>query len=70
MNSNENKIIFNEIKTYEDAYYYNSDPDDRIKYDNKKVEVKKKKSNFSNGFKEVIGEIIEGALELIFSIID
>lgn len=70
MNSDENKIIFNEIKTYEDAYYYNSDPNDRIKLDNKEVKLKKKKNNFSNGFKEVIGEIIEGALELIFSIID
>lgn len=70
MSSEENKIFFNEIKSYEDAYYYNSDPNDRVKYKKSEIKLEKKKFNFGKGFLEFIGEIIEVALEVLFSIID
>ena len=66
----ENRIIFKEIKTYEDAYYYNTDPNERMLYDKKEVKIKKKKDDFIGKLLAFIGEIAEGALELIFSIID
>lgn len=70
MINDENKIIFKEIKTYEDAYYYNTDPSERVVYDKKEVKVEKKKDDFIGKLLGFIGEIAEGALELIFSIID
>ncbi|MDV4152487.1 hypothetical protein R0131_16795 [Clostridium sp. AL.422] len=70
MNSDENRIVFNEIKTYEEAYFYNSDPIERIKYEKSEVKIEKKKSKFSEKLLEGIGEIAEGILELVFSFLD
>lgn len=70
MKNYENKINFKEIKSYEEAYYYNSDPSSRKKYDNNKDKRVKKKSKISNVFIEIIGSIIEGILEILFSILD
>lgn len=71
MDSEANKIPFTEIKTYEEAYYYNSDPSSRMNY--KKQEVKlenKKKFKVSKGIWELIGDIVEGILEILFSFLD
>lgn len=70
MDGEENKIIFKEIKTYEDAYYYNSDPNYRMEYKGKEYKTEKKKSKFKDIALEGIGEIVEGAIELVFSIFD
>lgn len=69
MKNYESKITFKEIKNYEEAYYYNSDPINRKSYDNKN-EKEKKKFKISNGLLELIGSIIEGILEILFSILD
>lgn len=70
MKDNENKIVFKEISTYEEAYYYNSDPISRKKYDNREEKIVKKESKIIHGFLEFIGVIFEGALEILFSILD
>lgn len=70
MESEGNKILFNEIKTYEEAYYYNSDPNYRMEYKGKEHKTKKKKSKFKDIVLEGIGEIVEGAIEIVFSIFD
>ena len=70
MSIEENKIAFVEIKTYDEAYYYNTDPSERNLNYKREVKVEKKKSNFSGKLLEVIGEIAEGLLELIFSFLD
>ena len=70
MSSDENKIPFIEIKTYEEAYFYNSDPSERLVSNKKEVKVIKKKSDFSGKLLGVLGEIAEGALEIIFSFLD
>ena len=70
MENEENKIIFKEIKTYEDAYYYNSDPNYRIEYNNKEHKPEKKKFKFRDIALDGIGEIVGGAIELVFSLLD
>lgn len=70
MSSDENKIIFNEIKSYEEAYYYNSDPSDRAKSNKRENKIEKKKSNISKKLMEIIGVIIESGLEILFSFLD
>ncbi|MCF0149163.1 MAG: hypothetical protein HUJ77_12300 [Clostridium sp.] len=70
MSSDENRIIFNEIKSYEDAYYYNSDPSNRIKSNKIEKKIEKKKSNISEKVLEVIGVILEDGLEILFSFLD
>ena len=70
MSSDENRIIFNEIKRYEDAYYYNSDPSNRIKSNKIEKKIEKKKSNISEKVLEVIGVILEDGLEILFSFLD
>ena len=65
-----NKIPFVEIKSYEEAYYYNSDPSERMVHDKKDVKVEKKKSDFSGKLLGVLGTIAEGVLEIIFSFLD
>lgn len=70
MSSDENKIIFNEIKSYEDAYYHNSDPNDRLKYKNNEIKLEKKRSDLLGKLLGLIGEIAEGILEIIFSFLD
>lgn len=70
MSSDENKIIFNEIKSYEEAYYYNSDPSDRVKSNKRENKIEKKKSNISKKLMEIIGVIIESGLEILFSFLD
>lgn len=70
MKNSENKIIFKEIRTYEEAYYYNSDPTTRKKHDSNNENVVKKESKINNSFMEFIGVIFESALEILFSILD
>ena len=70
MSIDENKIIFREIKSYEEAYYYNSDPRDRIEINKKESKIEKKKSNASEKVGGVIGEIVEAGLEILFSFLD
>ncbi len=70
MSRDENKIIFNEIKSYEEAYYYNSDPSDRIKPNKKEDKIEKKKSNISERILGGLGVILEGGLEILFSFLD
>ena len=70
MINDENRIVFKEIKTYEDAYYYNTDPNERREYDKKEVEIENKKGDFKGKLLGFIGEVAEGALELVFSSID
>ncbi|MBE6053593.1 MAG: hypothetical protein E7212_06700 [Clostridium sartagoforme] len=70
MKGDKSTIDFNEIRSYEDAYYYNSDPNDRIKYNNTEEKPEKKKSKLGNFVMEVLGDILEGALEIFFSFLD
>lgn len=70
MKDNENKIVFKEIRTYEEAYYYNSDPISRKNYDNSKEKIVKKESKIKYDVLEFIGLVFEGALEILFSILD
>lgn len=70
MKENENKIVFKEIRTYEEAYYYNFDPISRKNYDNSKEKIVKKESKIKYGVLEFIGFAFEGALEILFSILD
>ncbi|MBD7915442.1 hypothetical protein H9660_09815 [Clostridium sp. Sa3CUN1] len=69
MERNENKIIFREIKNYEEAYYYNSNPESRSKYNNE-PKNNRKNSKFKKSFLELLGFIFEGTLEIIFSILE
>ena len=48
LDSEVNKIPFTEIKTYEEAYYYNSDPSNRMNYKKQEVKLENKK-NFKVG---------------------
>ena len=78
MDNDENMIVFKEIKTYEEAYYYNSDPNEREAYrpnerevyNSNKIKLKKNKSKGSKFFRGLIGQIVEGVLEVLFSILD
>lgn len=70
MKDNENKIVFKEIRTYEEAYYYNSDPISRKNYDNSKEKIVKRESEIKYGVLEFICFAFEGALEILFSILD
>ncbi|MDU5106280.1 hypothetical protein [Clostridium sp.] len=70
MSSDENKIIFNEIKSYEDAYYHTTDPSDRIKSNKIQNKVEKKKYKIFEKILGTIGIIIEGGLEILFSFLD
>ncbi|VYU00620.1 hypothetical protein [Clostridium tertium] len=71
MESETSKIPFIEIKTYEQAYYYNSDPSDRMNYNKYKVKPEKnKKFKMSKTLGEVIGTSVEGVLEILFSFLD
>lgn len=71
MDSEVNKIPFTEIKTYEEAYYYNSDPSSRMNYKRQEVKLENKKSfKVKKGVGELIGDIVEGVLEILFSFLD
>jgi hypothetical protein len=70
LKDNENKIIYKEVRTYEEAYYYNSDPISRKNYDNSKEKIVKKEFKIRHGVLEFIGVAFEGALEILFSILD
>ena len=68
MKGQEDGIRFKEIKTYEEAYYYNSDPDNRVMYKNDKDEIKDIKKRRKNGLGtllEIIFDVVEGILESI-----
>lgn len=69
----ENTILYREVKSYEDAYVYNSDIETINKYieePNKlKIESSKKRKT-TERLISVVGEIIEGAFEMLFSLID
>ncbi|WP_291651809.1 hypothetical protein [Clostridium sp.] len=71
MKSTENKILFKEIKSYEEAYFYNSSPEDR---NNKSLNgadnYKKKDSKMKRFFESAAGEMFEGVIEILFSILD
>lgn len=68
LEKNENNIIFREVKSYEEAYYYNSNPESREIYNNTKNN--KKKSKVKKSFFEFIGIVFEGILEIVFSILE
>lgn len=70
LEGNGNKIVFKEIKTYEEAYYYNSNPEKREEFYINKPEDKKRNSKLSKSFIEVLGIAFEGILEIIFSILE
>lgn len=69
MEKSENTIIFREVKSYEEAYYYNSNPESREIY-NSYTKNNKKKSKFNKTIFEFFGVIFEGILEIIFSILE
>ena len=71
MDSEANKIPFTEIKTYEEAYYHNSDPSSRMNYKKQEVKLEKNKSFIvRKGVVGLIGDIVEGVLEILFSFLD
>ena len=70
MESENNKIIFNEIKTYEQAYYYNSDPSDRIEYSKEENKTEKKKYKFKNSTLKGVGKALGEVIEFMFSMLD
>ena len=71
LESKANKIPFTEIKTYEEAYYYNSDPSSRMNYKKQQVKLEKKKNfKVSKGGVELVGNIVECILEILFSFLD
>ena len=73
MNNYENTILYREVKSYEDAYVYNSDAETINKYieESKKLKVERsKKKKSTERLISVVGEIIEGAFEILFSLID
>ena len=69
MEKSENKIEFREIRSYEEAYYYNLHPESREKY-NDEPKNNNKNSKFSKSVLEFFGVIFEGILEIIFSILE
>jgi hypothetical protein len=69
----ENTILYREVKSYEDAYVYNSDTETINKYieESKKLKVESsKKRKVTERLISVVGEIIEGGFEVLFSLID
>ena len=71
MNSDENRILFKEIKSYEEAYFYNLSPEERNnKHLNNINNVKKKDSKIKRFFESSAGDMIEGVIEILFSILD
>lgn len=69
MEKYENNIIFREVKSYEEAYYYNLNPESREIY-NSYTKNNKKKSKFNKRIFEFVGVIFEGLFEIILSILD
>ena len=65
----ESNIIFREVKNYEEAYYYNSNPESREIYISH-TKNNKQKSKVNKSFFEFVGVIFEGILEIIFSILE
>lgn len=56
-------IFFKEIKSYEEAYYYNSDPNNRIMYKKDKYELndmEEKRKSKALTILEIIFNIVEG----------
>lgn len=71
MDSCENKILFKEIKFYEEAYFYNSSPEERNnKFLNITNNEKKKDSKIKRFFESGAGVVVEGAIEILFSVLD
>lgn len=70
MKNDENKILFKEITSYEEAYFYNSAPEDRKIMSEKNENIKRKDSKFKKFIESAAGEVIEGAIEILFSILD
>lgn len=75
--TDECKTLFREIKTYEEAYYYNSNMENRLKYDFKNFKAKKKGMKNENkghkvkeNFLGILGEIFEFTIEILISILD
>lgn len=69
----ENTILYREVKSYEDAYVYNSDAETINKYieELKKIKVESsKKKKTTERLISVVGEIIEGAFEMLSSLVD
>lgn len=69
MEKSESNIIFREVKNYEEAYYYNSNPESQEIY-NSHNKNNKKKSKVNKSFFEFVGVIFEGILEIVFSILE
>ncbi len=70
MKNDENKILFKEITSYEEAYLYNSAPEERKIISEKNENIKGKDSKFKKFIESAVGEVIEGAIEILFSILD
>lgn len=71
MIGSENKILFKEIKSYEEAYFYNSSPEERNKATIKNsIEDKKRSSKVKRFFESPVGEIIESAIGIFFDILN
>ncbi|EOR20853.1 MULTISPECIES: hypothetical protein [Clostridium] len=70
MKNDENKILFKEITSYEEAYFYNSAPEDRKIMSEKNENIKRKDNKFKKFIESAAGEVLEGAVEILFSILD
>lgn len=77
MKIDEGKILFKEIKTYEEACYYNSNLENRVKYNIRDPKVKKKEMKDGNKESKVgetllgiLGDVFEFALDVVISILD